>query len=212
MIVGFATGVPLEGLARRLFDWMSDAGFPPQFVLITNPAYATDPSFAGLGQVHVCPGINSPEATNFIVQEKPRCVVVFGCGIVNRRTAERFDGMLINAHSGQLPEYRGVNNVEWAYLERKPVVGTVHFIEPNVDSGPVILEREQEKLPRAETIDEIRTHAFEQTFQLIPQALKRIALDEPVRRQPLTPRTNRYVMHPFLKQQVLLPRLRAGKV
>lgn len=45
---------------------------------------------------------------------------------------------IINIHPGYLPYYRGCSAVEWSLLENFPVANSVHFMETDYDSGPII--------------------------------------------------------------------------
>lgn len=49
-----------------------------------------------------------------------------------------FDGGVINIHPGFLPNYRGSSAVEWSLLERSGIVNTIHYMDPEYDSGPII--------------------------------------------------------------------------
>lgn len=207
MKVGFVIGCKFVGLAPRLYQWMIDGGHRPDFVLCTLPGGPDETYSAIEEEIVTAPSINSPQGRALLARRAPRCSIVYGCGIVDRTTCERFHNALINVHAGQLPEFRGINNVEWAYFEDKPLVGTVHFIRHRVDSGDVIVERELAKLESARDIEEVRMHAFEQSYRLVPEALDIIERGDTLPRvQEQGERTNRYLMHPFLKD-VLARRL-----
>ena len=45
---------------------------------------------------------------------------------------------VINIHPGYLPVYRGCSAVEWALIEGNSVVNTIHFMNSEYDSGPII--------------------------------------------------------------------------
>ena len=211
MKVGYVIGCQFTGLAADVRQWMIDGGHRPDFVLCTKPG-GPDETYAPIKEELLsAPSINSPEAWAILSSKEPRCAVVFGAGIVSKTTCERFHNMLINVHAGELPEFRGINNVEWAYFEDKPLVATVHFIAHKVDSGDIILERELDKLDVADDIEEIRMHAFERSFRLVPEALDVIErADVLPRRQATEERTNRYMMHPFLKD-ILTRRLKSKR-
>lgn len=54
---------------------------------------------------------------------------------------------VLNCHMGVLPQYRGMDVVEWPFLEHSRVeaaarVGlTVHYMDAGVDTGPILLRR-----------------------------------------------------------------------
>ena len=47
----------------------------------------------------------------------------------------------VNAHPGLLPWLRGSSSVGWALYKDLPLGASVHFVEPTIDTGPVILKR-----------------------------------------------------------------------
>ncbi len=148
--------------------------------------------------VYYVKGINSAEARDILARERPDVVIVNGCGILDRRICEAFPNTFLNAHAGKLPEFRGRSNVEWAYLEDAPLIGTIHFIARAVDAGDIVYEERLRKKDNPTTVAEIRDAAFEQTFALFPKALRAMQLQEfrPIRQTRET--TTRYSMHPFL--------------
>jgi len=48
----------------------------------------------------------------------------------------------INTHPSILPLYRGRGSLEWAIFNGGPLGYTVHFIDENVDTGPIIFSKE----------------------------------------------------------------------
>ena len=47
----------------------------------------------------------------------------------------------VNAHPGLLPRLRGSSSVAWALYKDLPLGSSVHFVEPSIDTGPIILRR-----------------------------------------------------------------------
>ena len=149
--------------------------------------------------VYYVKDINSEHAHNCLTKEAPSAVILFSCGIISKRTCEKFHNILMNAHAGKLPEMRGVSNVEWTYLEEQPLWGTIQFTAPKMDTGDVVYDEHFPKLDGPTNVAEIRADAFSKVFSLFPKAIQ--AMQSPgfaPRQQPLR-RTNWYVMHPFLK-------------
>lgn len=144
-------------------------------------------------------GINSRRAVRLLYRQRPDLIFASGCGLVGRQLCETFHQRIVHLHIGKLPDFRGVNNVEWAYLEDLPLVATVLFMSAAVDSGDIILQQEIAKAPNARTIKEIRDAAIEAAVQVVPRAFARLM--EPGFRPTRQPRgrTNRYVMHDFLR-------------
>lgn len=63
-----------------------------------------------------------------------------GGGIVRPPTQAAFSGGIINAHMGHLPQYRGMDVVQWPVLEgrRNSVGATAHLMDAGLDTGPAI--------------------------------------------------------------------------
>lgn len=147
-------------------------------------------------------GVNSDNALKVFLNERPSAVIIVGCGIVRKRLCEMFHNVLLNAHAGKLPEFRGMNNVEWAYLEDTPLVGTVHFIASGIDKGDIVCEQELQKERKPKSISEIREKAFDQVFAMFPRAAEVMHQSSFVPIKQTEARTTRYVMHPFLKHML----------
>ena len=48
----------------------------------------------------------------------------------------------INCHAGKLPLYRGRNVLNWALINDEKEFGiTVHFVDENIDTGDIILQK-----------------------------------------------------------------------
>ena len=80
----------------------------------------------------------------------------------------------INVHFSLLPLYRGAAPVNWAIVngERRTGVTTM-FIEEELDSGPILLQRETE-IGDKETAPELMTRLSQLGADLLSETLKRI--------------------------------------
>lgn len=89
---------------------------------------------------------NDPACRALLDALAPDLVVLGGTRIIRRRILELTrDGApvpFINAHPGLLPWLRGSASVGWALYLDMPVGATVHFIDPGIDTGDLILRRE----------------------------------------------------------------------
>jgi methionyl-tRNA formyltransferase len=84
------------------------------------------------------PHHNKRESRELLENLKPDLVVLGGTRIIKNAliTIPR-DGML-NSHPGLLPEVRGSASVAWSIYFDIPIGCTVHFIDPNIDTGAII--------------------------------------------------------------------------
>jgi phosphoribosylglycinamide formyltransferase 1 len=95
--------------------------------------------------------------------------------ILSPEFIHRFERRMINVHPSLLPAFPGIRAVEQAIEAGVRVSGvTVHFVDVEVDSGPIILQQAFE-LPYPADIDatEEAIHAIE--HELLPRAVKLLA-------------------------------------
>jgi folate-dependent phosphoribosylglycinamide formyltransferase PurN len=157
----------------------------------------------GCKKLYSVKDINSRRAITILAHENPRVIVIYSCGHIMKKTCELFHNVLINAHAGKLPEYRGVNNIEWAYIEHADLYGTIQYTAPLMDTGDIIIEKRIEKIDKPDNIEQIREDGFRQTFSMIPDAVRTIIDSKSLpRKQNLVPKTNRYAMHPFIQKKL----------
>jgi phosphoribosylglycinamide formyltransferase-1 len=87
----------------------------------------------------------------------------------------RFAARVINVHPALLPAFPGLDAVGQALAYGVKVFGvTVHFVDEEVDHGPVILQRAVE-LPAARTRDEVMERLRPIEHELLPAAIRLIA-------------------------------------
>lgn len=80
----------------------------------------------------------------------------------------------INVHFSLLPRYRGAAPVNWAIVNGEKKTGvTTMFIEVELDSGPILLQRETQIEP-AETAPELMRRLAESGAELLSETLKRL--------------------------------------
>jgi phosphoribosylglycinamide formyltransferase-1 len=87
----------------------------------------------------------------------------------------RFEGRLINVHPSLLPSFPGIRAIEQAIDAGVRVSGvSIHFVDVEVDSGPIILQQAFE-LPYPAEVDAIEEgiHAIE--HELLPRAVRLLA-------------------------------------
>lgn len=88
------------------------------------------------------PHHNKRESRELLRSLKPDLVVLGGTRIIKAELISiPRDGML-NSHPGLLPEVRGSASVAWAVYFDIPLGCTCHFIDPNIDTGPIVGRRE----------------------------------------------------------------------
>ena len=87
----------------------------------------------------------------------------------------RWSGRLINIHPSLLPAFKGLHTHERAIAAGAKEHGaTVHFVVPELDSGPIIEQGSVPVLP-GDTPEQLAARVLEVEHRIYPRALKRIA-------------------------------------
>ena len=84
---------------------------------------------------------------------------------------------MINIHPSLLPKFKGLNTHQRAIEAREKEHGaSVHFVTPELDDGPVIL---QARVPVLEGDDAaaLAARVLEQEHQLYPAAIKKLVAE-----------------------------------
>ncbi len=104
-----------------------------------------------------------------IDESLPDIIVLAGfMRILSSAFVEKYLGKLLNIHPSLLPKYPGLNTHQRAIDNQDTEHGTsVHFVTPELDSGPVIL---QAKVPVFEddTADELAERVLVQEHKIYP--------------------------------------------
>lgn len=82
--------------------------------------------------------LDSPQALAFVKEVAPDGVIYGGGGILRKGFIDAAHRKVINAHSGPLPQVRGMNACEWSLLLGLRPTVTIHFIDEGVDTGSSI--------------------------------------------------------------------------
>ena len=85
----------------------------------------------------------------------------------------------INVHFSLLPSYRGASPVNWAIVNRETTTGvTTMFIEPTLDTGPILLQRET-AIGQRETAPELMGRLAEIGAELLSETLANLDTLQP---------------------------------
>jgi phosphoribosylglycinamide formyltransferase-1 len=88
---------------------------------------------------------------------------------------EQWSGRMINIHPSLLPAFKGLDTHERALAASAKEHGaTVHFVTPELDAGPIIM---QEAVPvlAGDTADTLAARVLEVEHRIYPLALRRVA-------------------------------------
>jgi phosphoribosylglycinamide formyltransferase-1 len=82
---------------------------------------------------------------------------------------------MINIHPSLLPSFRGLDTHERALEAGVKLAGcSVHFVRPDVDTGPIIAQAAVPVLP-GDTPDSLAARILEQEHLIYPMALRLVA-------------------------------------
>lgn len=131
------------------------------------------------GQVHLVRDCNSPAAEELLRALAPDVLVLGRCRILKKRIIDVPRVGVLNAHPGLLPDYRGLDPIEWAVYKGGDPGVTVHFVDSGVDTGPIVA-REKIPLRRRDTVGTLYDRAADLSGRLLSGVLARLIAGEAV--------------------------------
>lgn len=147
---------------------------------------------------------NQPECAELLKKTAPDVLAFTGGGLIRKNILDIPEIGILNCHTGILPQYRGMDVVEWTAVENKiKDIGfgaTLHLMDRSVDSGPIILKR---------TINPNSGESFAIIRERLEVLMVKLMIEGicGLRDGTLRPRTQKavdgrqyYVMHPRVKQ------------
>jgi len=112
------------------------------------------------------------------VLERHRIEIVCLAGFLRLLTpwfVERWSGRLVNIHPSLLPAFKGLDTHARAIAAGATQHGaTVHFVVPELDSGPIIAQESVPVLP-GDTEETLAARVLAVEHRIYPLALKRVA-------------------------------------
>ena len=105
-----------------------------------------------------------------------RLVVMAGyMQLVSEEFLDRFPDAVINLHPSLLPAFPGIDAVSQALAYGVKLFGvTVHFADPGLDTGPVIMQRAI-SLPDARELADVLPHIHELEHQMLAEVVRLFA-------------------------------------
>jgi methionyl-tRNA formyltransferase len=90
---------------------------------------------------HKVPQHNRRECREILAELKPDLGVLGGTRIISKSVLMIPPDGMLNSHPGLLPEVRGSASVAWSIYYDIPIGCTCHFIDPNIDTGDIVVKR-----------------------------------------------------------------------
>jgi|APSaa5957512535_1039671.scaffolds.fasta_scaffold25228_2 methionyl-tRNA formyltransferase len=144
---------------------------------------------------------NSSKCLDFVSSLGALTGVYIGGGIVREELLSRFKNGMLHAHPGILPQYRGMDVVQWAILEvRFDQIGvSTQLMTAEIDAGPLVSNRYVSVLPSDNLID-IRRRVVEAKIDLLAMTVISSIKAGACRNAQVqsTSAVQYFLMHPFL--------------
>lgn len=147
-------------------------------------------------------GIND-KSTISKIRKYRNSIIVCNSAILKKDVLTLPDIVFLNIHTSKLPQYRGMNNVEWALYENNSIYVTVHKISRGMDEGDILYqERIDIENKNLKLIEDYRKYCFLKSNETIGKAVYKLLNNEITfikQENKHEPLLQYYVMHPILK-------------
>lgn len=103
--------------------------------------------------------------------------------IVGKTLLEAYPNRIVNLHPAMLPSFPGAHAILDAYQAKVPQTGvTVHYIDENIDSGPIIIQ-EPVAIDPSWSLDELESAVHAKEYDLFYRGINQAAKDIAARDQ-----------------------------
>tara|TARA_B100000965_G_scaffold345721_1_gene316680 strand:+ start:439 stop:1023 length:585 start_codon:yes stop_codon:yes gene_type:complete len=97
--------------------------------------------------------------------------------ILSGKFIKNFKGKIINIHPSLLPKYKGLNTHQRVIEKNEKYTGcTVHFVNKNLDSGKIIMQKRL-KILKKDTISSLSKKLLSLEHKIYPKAIKKIIIN-----------------------------------
>lgn len=161
-------------------------------------------------QVKTVRDLNGPSCERLLRRRAPDLLLLLGSGIIRKNILDIPRLGTVHCHQGYLPDYRGVNTLEWSIFRGDDVHVTTHFVDPGIDTGR-ILHRRQIPLYPGDNMESVRARCKQVAVPLLLQTIDEIysGTVAPTLQKPEDGKQY-FAMHPFFLD-VTNRRLAAGR-
>lgn len=112
------------------------------------------------------------EIIRYLQDGKVELIVLAGyMRMLSKGFIERYKNKIINIHPSILPAFKGTESIKDAFEYGSKLTGvTVHFVDEEMDHGPIILQGEVE-IREADTLDSLEARIHNLEHKLYPKAI-----------------------------------------
>ncbi len=168
---------------NALIEACRDASFPAEICLVLSSRpgaeglkYAREADLPAVTVDHKA----YPDRRSFeeamhkeIVKSGAQLVILAGfMRVLTADFVQKWPGRMINIHPSLLPDYKGLDTHARAIEDGKSEAGcTVHYVVPEMDSGPIIVQRRVPILP-GDTAETLAARVLDQEHLAYPEAVR----------------------------------------
>ncbi len=168
---------------QALMDYNKENDLSGDIVLVfsnNKEAYALDRAKKnGIKTVFMDPSIYSTreeydaKIIELLEEEKIDLVVLAGyMFLLSPGFVRKFKNRILNIHPALLPSFKGTHGIKDAYEYGVKVTGvTVHFVDEDLDSGPIILQQSMD-IDQNESVEELEEKIHRVEHKIYPLAVK----------------------------------------
>ena len=81
---------------------------------------------------------------------------------------------ILNCHPGILPFFKGCSCVEWSIIQDEPVGNSIHWMNKEIDSGPIVKHKITECY-KSDNYQDIRKRVYQDGVKLLAELIEQIA-------------------------------------
>ena len=122
---------------------------------------------------------NPKKAENLILKNLKRNSINLIClagfmKILSKKFIKNFGKKIINIHPSLLPKYKGLNTHKRVIKNKEKFTGcTIHFVDKNLDSGKIILQKKI-KILKTDTAESLAKKVLVEENKLYPKAINKV--------------------------------------
>ena len=116
---------------------------------------------------------NSDAGVQLLTDLAPDVIVLGTTRILKPRVLSIPSMGVLNPHPGLLPDYRGLDVLHWAVYNGDPLGVTVHFLDPGIDTGPVVAQRTLQVQP-GDTMQSVTRRAASLAGEMMADTVGRL--------------------------------------
>jgi len=148
--------------------------------------------------------INSKKSIDAVKEMNPDITAYTGGGIIKNKFIEASNNKILNAHSGRMPEIRGMSALEWSILLNTPIGVTTHFIDKGIDTGAIV-DWHEIKATKNENLDSLRQKIVLSGCNMLVKNINKFLDGETVAKVSKTPLSRQcFIISDALKEIVEL--------